>query len=160
NDFHAAKAAVDAAQYRLDEMLPKSVRKIEVEQAQAEWDEADANRVRAQQELDRINSQKATGVISKQDLEKAEADLRAAIARASRLEKAKAILIEGPRNEKIEASRADVANAKARYAEAERLLKNCTVVSPVDGTILTKVADKGVLVSPTSFNVASGICSM
>jgi len=53
-----------------------------------------------------------------------------------------------------------VLNAKARLEECDRLLKNCEVRAPINGTILTKVADPGVVVSPMSFNVASGICSM
>jgi multidrug resistance efflux pump len=160
NDRDAAKAAWEAAQARLEEMLPQSVRKIEVEQAHAEWEEAEAARVRARQELDRITGQKGTGVVSQQEQERAEADVRAAVARVTRLEKAKALLIEGPRKERVEAARADAENAKIRYEEAERLFKNCTIVAPIDGTILTKTADKGSLVSPMSFNVAAGICTM
>jgi multidrug efflux pump subunit AcrA (membrane-fusion protein) len=39
-------------------------------------------------------------------------------------------------------------------------VRNCVVIAPIDGTILTKSADKGSLVSPMSFNVAAGICTM
>jgi HlyD family secretion protein len=159
NDWNATKAALEAAQFHLDEMLPASVRQIEKDQAEAEWAEAEANRVRAEKALERLRLGKS-GVISKQDLENAEADLDSAIARAKRLAKAKTILDEGPRPEKVKAARADVATALARYVEADRLLKNCTVVSPIDGTILTKVADKGVLVLPLSYSGATGICSI
>jgi len=86
--------------------------------------------------------------------------LKGAEAKVLRLAKAKAILVEGPRKEKVEAARGDLANAEARLRESKRLLDNCEVKAPIDGTILTKVADKGVLVSPMSFNVAAGICSM
>ncbi len=158
NEYEAAKASLEAAEFRYRELLPESVRQIEKDQAQAEWEEAEAARVRAKQEWDRINSQK--GAVSRQDMERAEADLRAATARVNRLEKAKSLLAEGPRRERIEAARAELANAQARLKEAERLLANCEVRAPIDGTILTKSADKGVLVSPMSFNVASGICSM
>jgi multidrug resistance efflux pump len=160
NDYNAAKAALAAAEFRLAEMKPESVRKIEIEQAQAEWDEAEAARVRADQDLKRLTSQRATGVVSTQDIERAEADLRAAAAKVIRLARAKAILEEGPRQEKMKAAEADIASAKARFVEAERLLNNCEVRAPLTGTILTKVADRGVLVSPMSFNVAAGICSM
>ena len=50
--------------------------------------------------------------------------------------------------------------ADGRLSEAKRLLENCEVKAPIDGTILTKLADRGVLVSPMSFNVAAGICAM
>jgi multidrug efflux pump subunit AcrA (membrane-fusion protein) len=158
NDYDAAKGALASAQCKLLEMLPESVRKHEIDQAQADLEEAEATRLRAQQQIDRINAQK--GVISKQDVEQAEADLKAAIAKVVKMDKAKILLIEGPRRERIKGAEADVVNAKAKLDECDRLLKNCTVVSPIDGTILTKAADKGVLVSPMSFNVASGICTI
>lgn len=160
NDYNAAKATKDAAEYRLAELRPASVRQIEKDQAQAELDEAKASWGRADLEVKRLSPQKGSGVISSEVWEKAEADLKSAAARVIKLEKAYAMLIEGPRKERLNAAEAELASATARYLEAERLLKNCEVRAPLSGTILTKVADRGVLVSPMSFNVASGICSM
>lgn len=160
NDYNAAKAAKEAAEHRLAELRPESVRKIEKEQALAELDEAKAAWGRADLEIKRLTPQKGSGVISSEVWEKAEADLKSAAARVQRLEKAYALLVEGPRKERLNAAEADLAAAVARFQEAERLLKNCEVKAPISGTILTKVADKGVLVSPMSFNVAAGICSM
>lgn len=160
NDHNAAIGALDSAQFRLDELHPDSVRQIEKDQAKAEWAEAEANRVRCKQDLDRLTSQKASGVISPQDVDKAVADLRSAEARVIKLQKALDILIEGPRPEKLRSAKADVDNAKARLQECKRLLENCKVRAPIDGTILTKTADPGVVVSPMSFNVAAGICTM
>jgi multidrug resistance efflux pump len=159
NDRDAARAALEAAISRLDELKPESVREIEKEQAKAEQAEAEANRIRAEKDLERLKNSKP-GVVSSQDWDKAVADLRAAEAREIRLEKAYKLILEGPRKQRIDAARSDVDSARAKYLEAERLLQNCTICSPIDGTILTKVADPGVLVSPTSFNVASGICTM
>jgi HlyD family secretion protein len=157
NDYNATKAAKVAAEYRLKELLPESVRPIEIAQAEAEWAEGEAARVRAAQELKRV---KGSTVVSPTDIEKAEADLKAAEARVTRLEKAKLLLIEGPRKEKILAAEADLRNAEARLAEAGRLLANCEIKAPIDGTILTKAADKGSVVSPMSFNVAAGLCTL
>jgi multidrug resistance efflux pump len=141
-------------------MDKNSVREIEKEQAKAELDEAEANKVRAKQDLDRYTTQRASSVVSAQDIDKAVADLKAAEHRVIRLKKAYDILVEGPRPEKLLGAKADVENAEARLEECNRLHCNCKVLSPIDGTILTKVADPGVVVSPMSFNVASGICSM
>ncbi len=160
NDYEGAKAALDSAQCRWDELHPKSVRPIEIHQAKAELDEAEANRVRAKQDLERYTGQKASSVVSPQDIDKAVADLRAAEFRVLRLQKTLDILVEGPRKEKLLGAEADVVNAKAKLQECERLLKNCEVRAPINGTILTKTADPGVVVSPMSFNVAAGICSM
>lgn len=160
NDFNGNKAALDSAKYRLAELEPKSVRPIEIEQAEADWAEAEANRVRARQDLDRLSHQRASSVVSGQDLDKAVADLKAAEARVVRTKKTLDILIQGPRKEKLAGALADIVNAQAKLEECNRLLKNCEVKAPIDGTILTKIADPGVVVSPTSFNVASGICTM
>lgn len=160
NDYNAAKAALDGAQCRWNEIHPDSVRPIEKQQAEAELAEAEANRVRAKQDLERYTTQRASSVVSPQDIDKAVADVKSAEARVIRLKKALDILIEGPRKEKLQGAEADMLNAKARLEECNRLLKNCDIYSPIDGTILTKVADPGVVVSPMSFNIASGICSM
>ena len=160
NDYNAAKAALASAKCRLDEMHPDSVRAIEIEQAEADCAEAKANELRAKQDLERQTSKQATGVVSGQDIDKAVADLKAAEARAIRAQKTLQILKEGPRKEKLLGAEADVQNAKAKFEECDRLLRNCKVCAPINGTILTKVADPGLVVSPMSFNVASGICSM
>jgi len=97
NDYNGAKAALDSAQCRWDELHPKSVRPIEVQQAEADLAEAEANRVRAKQDLERFTSQRASSVVSPQDIDKAVADLKAAEARVIRLKKTLDILIEGPR---------------------------------------------------------------
>jgi multidrug efflux pump subunit AcrA (membrane-fusion protein) len=60
----------------------------------------------------------------------------------------------------VNAAAADKLAAESRRDETERLVNNCVVLAPIDGTILTKTADKGALVSPMSFNVAAGICSI
>src|SRR5439155_16301204 len=92
--------------------------------------------------------------------EKAEADVNGAAARVTRLEKAYAMLVEGPRKEKIAAARADVAAALARKDEAKRMLDNCTITAPIDGTVLTKKTDVGSLVSPAAFNVSASPCEI
>jgi multidrug resistance efflux pump len=93
-------------------------------------------------------------------VERAEADLRAAKARVERLSAALNLLNMGAREQRLASARADVAQAKARHEEAERLLANCKVLAPIDGTVLTKAADQGTLVSPMSFNVAAGVCTL
>ena len=160
NDFHAAKAALEATRHRLADLGKDAVRPEERKQAEAELAEAKAGWIRADQEVKRLSERTGGVVVSRQDLERADADLSGAEARVARLKAALDLLNMGARKEKIQAAQADVDQAEARFKEAERLLKNCVIVAPIDGTILTKAADKGALVSPTSFQVASGICTM
>lgn len=160
HDYYAAQAAVAAAKARLADLTGAAVRPEERRQAEAELEEARAAWVRADQEVKRLSAQRNTGTVSAQELERADADLKAAAARVARLEASLALLTMGARRERIEAAQAELRQAEARLQEAQRLLRNCEVRAPIDGTILTKVADRGALVSPMSFNVAAGICSM
>ncbi len=160
HDYLAAQAALANARARLADLTAKAVRPEERQQAEAELEEARAVWLRADQEVRRLYQQRASGVVSAQEIERAEADLKAATARVNRLQAALALLNMGARQERIEAAQAEVRQAEARLRETERLLRNCDVRAPIDGTILTKVADRGALVSPMSFNVAAGICSM
>jgi HlyD family secretion protein len=160
NDFEAAKAALEATRHRLADLGKDAVRPAERKQAEAELAEAKAGWIRADQEVKRLSEKTGGVVVSRQDLERADADLSGAAARVDRLKAALDLLNMGARKEKLQAAQADVDQAEARYKEAERVLKNCVVVAPIDGTILIKAADKGALVSPMSFNVAAGICTM
>ena len=161
NERKTADASLKAAQFRLAEILPESVRQVEKDQAKAEWDEAESTRVRADQELRRVNDLRNRGVgIGQSEVEKADADLKGAKARADRLKNAMTILTEGPRKEKIEAARADVEVAQSRLAEAARMVENCKIHAPIDGMILTKKSDVGSLVSPSSFNVSASLCEI
>jgi|YNPMSStandDraft_1061717.scaffolds.fasta_scaffold00995_3 HlyD family secretion protein len=160
HDYLAAQAAVAAAKARLADLMGEAVRPEERRQAEAELEEARAAWIRADQEVKRLSAQRSTGTVSAQEMERADADLKAAAARVARLEASLALLNMGARRERIAAAQAELHQAEARLRETERLLRNCDVRAPIDGTILTKVADRGALVSPMSFNVAAGICSM
>jgi multidrug efflux pump subunit AcrA (membrane-fusion protein) len=160
NDFKRTEAMLKMAESRLADLRGSAVRPEERLQAQAELDEAKANLKRAQQELARLNAQKMGGVVSAQDLERTEAEVSAFTARVKRLELVLTLLDMGARKERIAEAEAAVRDAIAAHDEAKRLLENCLIRAPIDGTVLTKAADKGMLVSPMSFNVAAGICSM
>ena len=137
--------------------------------AEARGTRAAAIRDRATKDFDQARQQRLGGALSAQEYQKFDADKLAADADQI----AATADIEAARRE-IEAAKADVKTAAAtasaaveadlaaaqaaRAAEAQRLVNNCVVTAPIDGTILTKSADRGALVSPMSFNVAAGIC--
>jgi HlyD family secretion protein len=60
----------------------------------------------------------------------------------------------------VRAAKAEATAAEARRDEAKRLVDNCTIVAPIDGTVLTKKADRGSLVSPAAFNVSASLCEI
>lgn len=137
--------------------------------AEARVKRAEAMQIRAKKDYDQAIEQRRVGAISAQDYQKFEADKIAAdadkvaaeadVEAAQReIEAAKADVHTAVAS--FDAAEADVRAAKARLDESQRLVHNCVVVAPIDGIILTKTADKGALVSPMSFNVAAGICSL
>jgi multidrug efflux pump subunit AcrA (membrane-fusion protein) len=124
---------------------------------------------RASKDFAQAKSQFAAGTIGAQEYQKFEADKKAAdadktaadadvTAALRSIDAAKADVKTAAAT--ASAASADVGAAKARRDEAKRLVANCVVTAPIDGTVLTKSADKGALVSPMSFNVAAGICSI
>ena len=117
--------------------------------------------VRADQEVNRLNAQKGTGVVvAARPWRRPSADLKAAAARVDQtgdgLHHADGRATQGERSRPPR----PIWPGRGPLPEAERLLGTARSIAPIDGTILTKVADRGVLVSPMSFNVAAGICSM
>ncbi len=159
-DHEEAAAMCQAAEDRLQEMLPESVRQIEKLQARAALDEAKAALRRAELEMKRVEGLRGSVAVPQRDIEQAEADLRQALARVEQQDQALAMLLEGPRKEKTSAARSDVVAARARRDRAKWRLDNCVIRAPIDGTVLTKKADIGSLVSPLSFNVAATLCEI
>lgn len=162
----AAVRRLESMKQKLAEMDPKSVRKVEVEQAQAQLDEAIATQNRAKLEFERLNSITKDS-LSIRELQQAEADMRTSNARVGQLKAALTILIEGPRIEKLKgaeadiaASEADVRVAEARLTQSKWRLENCTIKAPIDGTIIKKIAELGNLVNPMAFSGGGGICDI
>jgi multidrug resistance efflux pump len=60
----------------------------------------------------------------------------------------------------VEAAEADEAAAQADLVKAQWNLDNCEIRAPVSGTILKKGAEKGNIVNPVAFNIASSLCDM
>lgn len=135
--------------------------------AEARGTRAGAIRDRATKDFEQARQQRLGGALSAQEYQKFDADKLAAdadqIAATADIEAAKREIDAAKADVKTaaataRAAEADLDAATARGAEAQRLVNNCVVTAPIDGTILTKSADRGALVSPMSFNVAAGIC--
>jgi multidrug resistance efflux pump len=170
----AALAAAEAMVTRAKATLVSSkarVAKVEaaLAAAKARVTRAIATQERAAKDYEQAIEQRKAGAISTQEYQKFEADKRTADAdkvaadedvkaAMKEVEAAKADVDTATAN--IASAEADARAAEARRKEAARLVENCIVKAPIDGIILTKSADKGALVSPMSFNVAAGICTI
>ncbi len=161
----AAQERLNAAEARLMELDPKSVRQIEIDQIKAQIKEAQAQESRASDEQKRLSA--ITGA-SGRELDQARNDLIAATARVAKLKTDLELLVLGPRKERlagaqadVAAAKADVEAAKARLTQAKWRLDNCVIKAPITGTVLVKKAEKGNLVNPMAFGAGTGsLCEM
>lgn len=163
----AQKARATAAKASSEAMVAKSNSALAA--AKARVTRASAFQERAAADFEQAKLQNAAGTIASQEFQKFKADKLGAdadlVAANADVEAAKRSVDAAnadvtTANANVTAAEADVRAAESRRDESKRLVGNCVVAAPIDGTILTKSADKGALVSPMSFNVAAGICSI
>jgi HlyD family secretion protein len=155
-----------AAKQRLAALLPESVRKVEVTQIEEDLKEAEAQRSRMADEVGRL--ERLGSSAAERELKQGRFDLLANDARVRRLQATLTILKEGPRQEQklvaeaeVKGAEADIKSAQARLTQAQWRLNNCTIRSPIDGTVLTKKAELGNLVNPLAFSGSSGgVCDI
>jgi HlyD family secretion protein len=141
-----ARGAVEVAKARLQQ-LEHGSRPEEIEQANANLDEARANRANAKATLDRTKPLVVQGVFSKQQLDDAQAKYDAALQHEQSLEKTYRLSKIGPRQEEIESGRGSLEQAQGQLAYAESQLEATQIRAPVTGTILERTAEKGELVT-------------
>jgi HlyD family secretion protein len=158
-DYDRTQAAVKLAREKLRE-LENGNRPEEIQQAEAELGESQAQLAQLEAEWKRsVDLLKKTS-ISQQEYELAESQYRAMVQRAERLKAALALLKIGEREERIEMAKADVASSEADLMKAEWRLGNCTIRAPINGTILRKNAEEGNIVNPIAFNGSFSLCEM
>lgn len=109
--------------------------------------------------IDDRNKRKAGIATSRDDLEKAAmqliADQAAHDAQKEALEKLEVAL-----QERLHVARAQVQKSQADVEEAAKNLKNCTILAPTTGIILSKKAELGGYVNPLAFGAAGYLCEM
>lgn len=165
----SAEFDLEAARQRRDAQDPKSVRKVELDQVEAQLKEARATKLRADQELKRQQDLGPAAAIKER--QQAEADAATSSAKVTNLEATLILLQQGPRKETLAALNADVRSAeakvkaaRARLVDARWLLDNCTIKAPVTGSVLTKTAELGNLADPTAFSASNSgggaICTL
>jgi HlyD family secretion protein len=158
-DYNRAKAAAASMEQKKLE-LEHGSRKEEISESQAEMQEAEALRNQLSAEWQRIVQLRKSGVATQSEYDLGEANFKTADRRVERLRKAYDLMVIGPRDERIEAARADFDLAKAELAKAKWRLDNCTVKAPSSGTILTKMAEEGNVVNPIVMNGSYSLCEM
>lgn len=133
--------------------LDESVLKAQIEQQQAAYDLAVANLKKAQvsamdakRQLERQKTLKEQNLIAGATVEQYEVTLETA-------------------NAQISASKAEVSRAAANLSQAKTNLSYATIISPVDGVVLSRAVDVGQTVAaslqaPTLFTIAEDLARM
>lgn len=172
-EIAAAEAALKKAQAALDE-LETGYRPQEIAAAEATYKAAMADANRTESELARATQLLERRTISQEQFDQAQAAYKVASQRAreaaekldllregvrrEQIEQARAtrdqlkaqyeLVKIGPREEQIEQASARVEQAKAALRLAETRLGYATLVSPLDGVVLSKNIEPGEYVSP------------
>jgi multidrug resistance efflux pump len=129
----------------------------EVKRAKHDLDEARADYARIKDQLDR-GERLDSATMSREELIKMRNETAMTDARLKRRKQDLELAELG--RWKVTTAKAEMDAAKAEVDEAKWRLDNCTIIAPVQGTILTKDAEENNLINPVAFNVASRLCSM
>ncbi|MGH7225652.1 MAG: HlyD family secretion protein [Gemmataceae bacterium] len=157
-DHDHALHACKAAEQRYQESL--SNRPEEIKAALNELKEAQATFEQLDRDLERDKRLFGSSALTAKEFEQAKFARDAMKGRVERLRFVHLLMEKGPRKERQEAARADWDAAKADLVRAEWRLKNCVIRAPISGHILTKKAEKGNVVNPLAFTIASSLCEM
>lgn len=177
NKYKTEEAAVKSAEAQVAKAdAGEAVAAVRVAKAKSSLAAAEARvtralavQDRASKDFEQARQQRQAGGISAQEFQKYDADKQVAdadtVAARADVEAAKRE-VEATEAEQttskanVRAAKAEVSAAEARRDESKRLLDNCTIVAPISGTVLTKKADRGSLVSPAAFNVSASLCEI
>ncbi|WP_395677869.1 secretion protein HlyD [Inquilinus sp.] len=145
----AARASVAARQADLDRLVA-GPRAAEIAQGRATVAEREADLENAKLAFTRTQQLRQSGNAPQSTLDQNQADRDMAQARLDSARQALELLLEGNRAEDIAAGRANLAAAQADLATAETSLADATLAAPADGIILSRVAEPGAIMAPSS----------
>ena len=155
-----ARSGVDLARAELD-LLTSGARKEDVSQAQEALIQAGQSLRSAQTDFDRTTRLFAAGAATPKERDDAEARLTGAKAQAAAAEQALKKLQNFARPEDLKAGFARVSQAEYTVRLLQMNIKDCTVTSPIDGTVTEKLSEAGELAtSGTGLYVVSDLSTV
>jgi HlyD family secretion protein len=141
-----AKGQLENLKARLAE-LEHGNRPEEISKAKADLEQAKADLENAKVTLDRNRQLVSDKVLSKQTLDDAQARYDGAFAKVNSLERSYDLMKLGPRQEEIDAARAQVQQLQGTLDYAQTQLDNTVIRAPINGTILERNVEKGEFVT-------------
>ncbi|HLW80054.1 MAG TPA: efflux RND transporter periplasmic adaptor subunit, partial [Terriglobia bacterium] len=154
--FEQAKANLGVTQAHLAELehgsRPQEIdaARAQVEQAQADFDN-DGIILKRTQDLTK------QGIDPQSQLDTAQATYDMAKAKLNNAKKTYELVKIGPRVEEIDYARAQVAQAQAQVDYAQTMLDSTLIRSPVTGTVLDRLVEKGEMVSNMNLGGTGGV---
>ena len=150
-----SKANLQVMQARLSE-LEHGSRPQEIEAARAAVEQAEADFNNNQLTLKRTKDLAAQGISPQQQLDNAQAQYDMAKAKLDSARKNYELVKIGPRSEQIEYARAQVAQARAQVDYAQTMADSTSIRSPVTGTVLDRLVERGEMVTSQAFSTTGG----
>ncbi|KPK96354.1 hypothetical protein AMJ80_00530 [bacterium SM23_31] len=148
-ELRQAEAGLALAEAQLN-LVKQGAREEDIAAALEQVNQAKADFEKVSADLKRYESLFSSGSVTQSQLEEiqtrnasAEARYRASVQLLTKLEK-------GPRREEIEVAEAQVAQAQTIVDRIRKKIDDCTIVSPINGTILEQLIEEGELTSPGS----------
>jgi HlyD family secretion protein len=118
----------------------------EIDQVRAEVEAVQAQVTNSRQRIDRLVQ--TGGTTSKQDLDDARAQLRVVNAQLKARQLALNLMIEGPRQEDIEAAQQRIAALQANLDSLNIRLADMTLTAPATGIIQSRILEPGEIAGP------------
>jgi HlyD family secretion protein len=145
DDLRLMQARRDNAAANLARLQHGS-RPEEIAQARAQTVDREATLARARADFARAKELIRSGGISKEDYDLRQTAVQVAEAQLRSAREAQRLVEIGPRQEDIDAARAQLAEQEAALVQSERRLVDADLVAPNDGVILTRAREKGAIV--------------
>jgi HlyD family secretion protein len=140
-----AAAQLAAARAQLEEM-ERGSRQEEVAQARAGREAARQRLADAQLDFERTRALVESHVVSQQAFDKAKTAFDVAKAQADQAEEQYRLVVAGPRRERVEAARAQAAQAAAALRATDAALANMVVRAPFAGVVTVRHREPGEIV--------------
>lgn len=144
-----AQANVAAAQARMDQLRSGS-RPQEKLKDKAAVLQAEANLRNAEAEYERMAQLYPAGVVSKSEVDRAVMQRDGARAMVQAARQSSEMTNIGPRVEEIRAAAAEVRQVQAALDYARTQLASTEIKAPVTGTVLQRIVERGVMVTPSA----------
>ena len=119
----------------------------EIAKAKADVDQARADQENARISLERTRDLVAQQILPQQNLDDAKARYDSMAAKVASLDRAYELVRLGPRQEQVDALRAQVSQAKGTFDYSQIQLDNTVIRAPINGTILERNVERGEFVT-------------